>query len=913
MNFYLPIINKNFHEFSNKIQDMEILKDKELIIVEIIESIISSLSILAERTMILEVNVARLENTLVGDTGEERFQYFIDTIIGKKKYQYSLYNEYFELTKLMYKVTENKFNYLIEVINNLSNNMGVIREKFNNNAIVGKVISINTGKGDDHNKGRSVALVTFESGLKIIYKPKSLEIEYKFQEILSWLNSQMSNVLDLYITNIYYEDTFGFMEYISYKECKNKKEVENYYTRIGQLLSVLYILNANDFHHENIIASGENPVLIDLESLLHSSMEIENDLFTRSGKLAEKILAESVYSVGLLPQRITNRVNGEDISIEISGLGFEEDQVAPFKNYGVKHPNSDEICLEEVFGMLTTQLNNPKIEGKIEKSDFYIDKIKLGFISIYRWIENNKSLVEEKIRQTFTGTESRYILRPTYLYSQLLRTSFHPDFLRKEVDRQVILNRIGINADSVLEKFVKSEYEDLLMGDIPYFKCRVNTGEIVDSRGKIISGCFKVSPLEESIRKVNALDEDELKRQLYFIDVSFLAKESDAKKDETGFMFNKINFDNKVEKDEWINLACKIGDYILSKGIEGEKEGVTWISTVLAGVDENIWGLSPVGNDLYMGNCGIALFLAYLGKITGNDKYIDGANKAIVDVIYEIENLKKDYPYLIGAYNGLGGYIYCLFNIGRLLNRKDYEDIAFEQIKAISKIIEKDKVFDVIGGAAGSLGVILDIYQKIDDEYLKDGLIKIANIHFKHLNNSAVKMEDGRIAWDSDVTPKATGYSHGNSGIIANLIRLYAITKNEEILSLIDGAPGILLSRAMLKKYGYMDNELDNEINIAIETMKEKGFGNNPSLCHGDLGNLEILEYVSELTGYKDLKKEINNSFQVLYKDVLSERWNKGTFRGTESLGMMIGLSGIGYSLLRYYSDFKIPNLLSLD
>ena len=372
---------------------MEILKDKELIIVEIIESIISSLSILAERTMILEVNVARLENTLVGDTGEERFQYFIDTIIGKKKYQYSLYNECFELTKLMYKVTENKFNYLIEVINNLSNNMGVIREKFNNNAIVGKVISINTGKGDDHNKGRSVALVTFESSLKIIYKPKSLEIEYKFQEILSWLNSQMSNVLDLYITNIYYEDTFGFMEYISYKECKNKKEVENYYTRIGQLLSVLYILNANDFHHENIIASGENPVLIDLESLLYSSMEIENDLFTRSGKLAEKILAESVYSVGLLPQRITNRVNGEDISIEISGLGFEEDQVAPFKNYGVKHLNSDQICLEEVFGMLTTQLNNPKIEGKIEKSDFYIDKIKLGFISIYRWIENNKWLL----------------------------------------------------------------------------------------------------------------------------------------------------------------------------------------------------------------------------------------------------------------------------------------------------------------------------------------------------------------------------------------------------------------------------------------------------------------------------------------------------------------------------------------
>jgi lantibiotic modifying enzyme len=48
-----------------------------------------------------------------------------------------------------------------------------------------------------------------------------------------------------------------------------QEEIKRYYQRAGQLLCLLYVLGANDCHNENLIACGEHPVLVDLETLMH--------------------------------------------------------------------------------------------------------------------------------------------------------------------------------------------------------------------------------------------------------------------------------------------------------------------------------------------------------------------------------------------------------------------------------------------------------------------------------------------------------------------------------------------------------------------------------------------------------------------------------------------------------------------
>jgi lantibiotic modifying enzyme len=45
---------------------------------------------------------------------------------------------------------------------------------------LGKVTEIQTSLSDPHKQGRTVILLTFESGLKLVYKPKNLGMEVGF-------------------------------------------------------------------------------------------------------------------------------------------------------------------------------------------------------------------------------------------------------------------------------------------------------------------------------------------------------------------------------------------------------------------------------------------------------------------------------------------------------------------------------------------------------------------------------------------------------------------------------------------------------------------------------------------------------------------------------------------------------------
>lgn len=126
------------------------------------------------------------------------------------------------------------------------------------------VTSIRLGIGDRHRGGKSVAIVTFSNKSTIIYKPRNLSIDKHFGELINYINKSLN--IDLISPQVILREDYGWAEYIDYKECNSEIEVQQYYFRIGCLLSILYTLEATDFHYENIVCNGAFPVLIDLES-----------------------------------------------------------------------------------------------------------------------------------------------------------------------------------------------------------------------------------------------------------------------------------------------------------------------------------------------------------------------------------------------------------------------------------------------------------------------------------------------------------------------------------------------------------------------------------------------------------------------------------------------------------------------
>lgn len=948
INFFVPFINYYFNELDSKINSCDFIEDKDEFLSHFLENECLELLEFSQRTLVLEINCARMSGMLKGSTSEERFEYYVDYLLKDNNYLRAIYDEYDHLSNLLMLRCRWNFEFICTALDRIEENLLEIKTNILDIDRDIKVINICIGLGDSHNKGKTVSIINFNDGSKVVYKPRAMELELGFNKYINFLNDKSEDrMFDLYTMKVINRKDYGFCEFVEYKECNSLEEAKVFYYKTGKLLAALYSLNAKDIHHENIIARGTEPIVIDLEALFHSAVTLIDKKFFKSIEVAEKIIDSSVYSIGFLPQKISNPFESESSKyVDISAFGGEENQVAPFKAFKIVNENTDEIKIEKVDGFIEMQNNNPKVNGEIVKAEDYIEEIKSGFSDIYDLIVNNKIEIDRVIKDIFKGMKNRFILRPTYIYGQLIHTSYHPDFMRNEMYRYILLHRLGVNVDKEFLNVVSSEIYDILQGDVPYFYSYIDSNEIRNSSGDKVDVTLDETPLEKVMKKIKNFGDVDKKRQLYFIDMSFLAKTTNGDKDVTDIKFASEIDEKNITKERILNLAENIGDYILDKSIEGYYDGRldrTWIGTVLIGRDECNWALAPVGNSLYEGNTGIALFLAYLGYESGNNKYIEAALQVMESVIHEIEILDPKYPFLIGPYNGVSGYFYGIYSIYKITRNERYLNILKDKLPILSQLICNDKNLDVISGVAGTIGVMLAIYNDTNDYHLKNITIDICKLCLQHLKDNKVELFNDCIGWgEGGVYEPCTGFAHGNAGIISYLIKLYKIIDDNEILTLIKqalnyerhlyseenrnwyssinnkrcstawchGAPGILLSRLILKENGYNDEFIDEEISVALDTTITKGIGNNPCFCHGDLGNLSIIKYAARMLGDEKLYKQCNTTFNELYNKVLSVRWNKGVFSGTESMGLMIGLGCFGYGLLKQIDNKNIPNIL---
>src|SRR5262249_16662164 len=130
----------------------------------------------------------------------------------------------------------------------------------------GNVIALHGQAGDLHKRGRSAILVKFESGLKLAYKPHSLAVNRHFQTLLEWLNDRGRSTPFHTIRHLDGCD-HGWVEVVPFVKCGSVDGLHRFYHRQGGLLAILYALCATDMHSENLIAHGEHPVIVDLETL----------------------------------------------------------------------------------------------------------------------------------------------------------------------------------------------------------------------------------------------------------------------------------------------------------------------------------------------------------------------------------------------------------------------------------------------------------------------------------------------------------------------------------------------------------------------------------------------------------------------------------------------------------------------
>ena len=456
------------------------------------------------RTLVLELNVLRLQDGLAGESARERFLDFVSKL-RDPAFVGPLFDEYPVMIRQLNLCIRQWLNVSIECLGRLCTDWALLKETFADGDDPGKLVQLAGGAGDTHRRGRSVMIAEFESGLRIVYKPKSLAIDVHFQELLEWLN-QAGCEPPLHSFKTLDRQEYGWAEFVLRSECSSERELRRFYQRQGEYLALLHVLASTDFHFENVIAAGEHPMLIDLETMLQPLFE----RYDESGGEARAMrhMAESVLSIGLLPMRIWSY--GDDYQgIDISGLGGASGQLSPDRIPSIADLGTDAMHYVRERIEIEGDANRPVLDGVEANAIDFIDDIVLGFEGMYRLVmQQQKELLRPGgLIDAFADDSIRVLMRPTRTYAQLLYESFHPDMLRDQVDRDLFLDRLWVvvSERTYMKEIIPAELEDLLSGDIPVFTTTPSSLDLLDAMDRPIPGVLTVRGIENVRQRIRAM------------------------------------------------------------------------------------------------------------------------------------------------------------------------------------------------------------------------------------------------------------------------------------------------------------------------------------------------------------------------------------------------------------------------
>jgi type 2 lantibiotic biosynthesis protein LanM len=921
------------------------------------------------RTMALEVNVARLQGLLAGDTPEARFRSFLRRL-ARPEHLAALLEEYPVMARAVVGCIERWADFSLEFLGHLSADRVALAETFAPTSGLGQVDRLQGGAGDRHRGGRTVLIVGFSSGLQLVYKPRPMGLERRFQALLAWLNARGAPQPFRTLQILDYGD-YGWVECVTPAGCDTLAAVHRFYVRQGGQLALLYALAATDFHFENLMAASEQPMLLDLEALLQPVLQDPTGLDGGAPMLAAQALYNSVIAVGLLPQRLW--ANRESAGIDISGLGGAGGQLTPMGVPIWEATSTDEMRLERRRIPIAGGHNRPTVEGVEVHAFDYMDALVEGFQRIYRLLMAHRAelLAPGGALERFADDAIRVVLRPTQTYAVLLHDSYHPDVLRDALDRDQLLDRLWgpVPYQPQLATVIPSEQRDLQSGDIPIFTTRVRSRDLY-STTEVIPEFFAESGLDHVRRRVAGLCEADLARQTWFIGATLATLagstiEAKARADINNFgrdditppstpkappiaaSVRRLRFSPRparasaLSREVCLAAARAVGDRLAALAIRGPQD-VAWIGLKLE--NERDWSLAPMAMDFYDGLPGVAFFLGYLAAIDPAGGHADLAAAALTTVLRGAEEM-GDYSRSIGAFAGWGGVVYALMHLGIVLDRPELVHRAEALVEQIIPLIDQDEALDVIGGAAGAIGSLAALHRIAPSARTVAAIRRCG----EHLLVRAKPMPTG-IGWPLQGTAALLGFSHGAAGMAWALLEAASLTGEPRFrevaldglayershfapehgnwpdLRELDvptaapsfmhawchGAPGIGLGRLRLLRH-LDDAAIRAEIDAAIQSTLAAGFGSNHSLCHGDLGNLDLVLEAARTLDPERWSGPLDRVASATLDGIVHHGPRCGNPLGVASPGFMTGLAGIGYQLLRLAEPARVPSVLTLS
>ena len=854
------------------------------------------------------------------------------------------------LLRLLATMTRQWIDTSREMVLRLDADLAVIRRDILHSGNVGRIAGFEGNLSDPHNHGRSVRIVSFEDGARVVYKPKDLRLDAAWHALVERLNGAQAP-FELKAVRAIALDGYGWTEFIDHAACADAEGFARFFRRAGGWLALFHCFAATDMHQENMIACGDHPVPIDLEMILQAgaeerSAEAPEDLAFAA---AAEIVSNSVTAVGLLPAYGRSPDN-----IVFAVGGMTADWTAKTEVTWDKI-NSDAMRPAKSNQAAKTSPNLPHVDGRNARFGDHVDDFVSGFEQYANFLlRRGREAGRSELFDGFAGVPVRNVVRATRFYYMLLQRlrnhktmddgviwSAQADFIARLSDWQ--------SEHNPLWPLQRAERAALVALNVPHFVSPSDGHDIGDAYGHSVHIALP-SGLDRARMRFENFDEREIAWQIEVVrentnSIPRTAKPKAAELQETPRQDSAIAPTKETFTAEADRIAAELSHYAIRRG-----PCVAWIGLDWLG-DSEFSQLVCLGPDLYNGICGIGVFLAAHAAVTGNKASAELAYAGLAQLRKNLKSrnaARMSRALGVGGAVGLGSIVYALSVMAKCLQDDDLLADARQAAELFTDdLIAADKQLDAVSGSAGAILGLLRLYR----DTRSDDVLRRAEKCGEHLLGQPRLGPEGRRTWVGQGSgPRGlNGMSHGAAGFAYALASLAQATGRQELRQELaqaaaeciafenssydaqrhnwpdlreqgglswpcqwcHGAPGIGLARIATSRLRGMDAaRLTADIENAVEGVKLGRPTALDTLCCGALGGVEFFCEAGDALGRDDLRALAAQRLTAVLQTAAAAgdyRWNSG--KGRFNLGLFRGLAGVGYTLLRRV-DGSLPNVI---
>jgi type 2 lantibiotic biosynthesis protein LanM len=582
----------------------------------------------------------------------------------------------------------------------------------------------------------------------------------------------------------------------------------------------------------------------------------------------------------------------------------------------------------------------------------YTPDILAGFTEVYRLCSRHATELAAGPLAAFAGDEVRVVIRSTLWYAVILSTSFHPLLLGDALDRERHFDALWRDVPDrpYLAACTGHERADLWRNDIPVFTAGTSSAVLRDSAGRRVR---LRSGMERITERLASLGEADLARQQWLITGALAT----TALDESAPLPQQRSHPvlpapaatarpgvPAIGQPSLLEAADAIGHDLASIGFTAQGSA-QWLGVNSARGTN--WSLGPLRPDLFSGLTGIALFLGWLGQLTGDARHTSLARAALRTALIQ---LSQENAAGTGGMAGTGGICYGLAELGKLWSDASLITAAVHHARTAARNAPADMLYDFVGGSAGTIAGLAALHRLRPAAGLDEAIRSCAERLLATLTRTpaGIGWLSSQIREIRGVRQPLAGFAHGGAGVILPLFQAASILGDQryrdaarQALSyeqtLFDpgtgtwsantspggpstyagtpswcyGGTGIGLSRLACLPDTGPDPVTTQEISAALRSSGQPAASH--CLCHGDLGNAELYLQAARTLRRPGLLQAVRRSGLEAVAASRATGWACGTPLNLQTPGLMFGLAGIGYGLLRITDPDRVPVVLTLS